>query len=178
MRRLAVLLRAVNVGGTGKLAMSALKEELARRGYSEPRTLGAAGSVVLGSEAPPERLERELAGLLSARFGLATEVFARTRAELEDAIAGNPFERMARDTPGGLILLFLNGEPQPADVAALRARIPGPEEIAAGPRLLYIAYGAGIGRSKLTPGLLERTLKLRGTGRNFNTVSKLAELTA
>ena len=53
----------------------------------------------------------------------------------------------------------------------------GPEEVEAGPGCLYIAYGEGMGHSKLTGAVIERALSLRGTGRNWNTVGKLAELT-
>jgi uncharacterized protein (DUF1697 family) len=61
-------------------------------------------------------------------------------------------------------------------VAALRARIAGREEVAAGPRCLFARYPDGIGRSKLTGAMIERALKLRGTGRNWNTVGKLAAM--
>ena len=40
----------------------------------------------------------------------------------------------------------------------------------------YIVYPNGIGRSRLTNTLIERTLGTRGTGRNWNTVLKLGGL--
>ena len=51
------------------------------------------------------------------------------------------------------------------------------ETVAAGPDCLYACFPDAIGRSKLTIGVVERTLKLTGTGRNWNTVGKLTELT-
>ena len=176
-RRLAILLRAVNVGGTGKLPMADLKAVLAELGYEQPQTLGAAGSAVIATGDAPAAVEVALAAALKSRFGLATEVFARTHAELAAILAANPFAAMARDKPAGLIVSFTKGDPKPADVAALRTRIVGPEQVAAGPGCLYIAYGAGLGTSKLTGQVIERALALRGTGRNWNTVGKLAELT-
>ena len=68
----------------------------------------------------------------------------------------------------------LKGEPAAAAVAALEQAIKGRERIAAADRQLYIHYLDGIGRSKLTNALIERHLGLRGTGRNWNTVLKLA----
>lgn len=65
--------------------------------------------------------------------------------------------------------------PNPAAVEALRAAIVGPEQVAAAGRHLYVTYPNGIGRSKLTPTLIETRLgKLPATGRNWNTVLKLA----
>jgi uncharacterized protein (DUF1697 family) len=58
----------------------------------------------------------------------------------------------------------------------LAAAIQGPETVRAKGRQLYIVYPAGIGRSKLTNALIERHLGTRGTGRNWNTVLKLAAM--
>jgi uncharacterized protein (DUF1697 family) len=176
--RLAVLLRAVNVGGTGKLPMADFKAALADLGYGAPATLGAAGSAVIAAQAPAAAVETHLESELKARFQLATDVFARGHAELSDVLAGNPFAKMALELPSGLIVLFLKGEPEAAGVVRLRERIVGSEQVEAGPKCLYIAYGDGLGRSKLTGQLIERAIGLRGTGRNWNTVGKLAKLTA
>jgi uncharacterized protein (DUF1697 family) len=50
--------------------------------------------------------------------------------------------------------------------------------VCAGGRELYIVYPDGIGRSKLTIAVIERTLATRGTARNWNTVRKLGALAA
>lgn len=176
--RLAVLLRAINVGGTGKLPMADFKALLDGLGLAEPQTLGAAGSAVIWAAADPARLEREIEAGLKDAFGLATEAFVRSHADLTMLMGANPFADMARDMPSRLLVLFLKGEPPAADVEALRGRIAGPEEVEPGPRSLYVAYGEGMGTSKLTGQVIERALSLRGTGRNWNTVRKLAELTA
>ena len=41
---------------------------------------------------------------------------------------------------------------------------------------MYIYYGNGIGRSKLTTPLIEKKLKTIGTGRNWNTILQLQTL--
>jgi uncharacterized protein (DUF1697 family) len=176
--RLAVLLRAINVGGTGRLAMADFKACLAKLGHAEPRTLGAAGSAVITTDDDPSRVEAAVAARLKADHGVATEVFVRTHAELEAALAANPFDEMAKAKPAGLLVLFLDGEPEASGIEALRRKIAGPEEVAGGPRCLYLAYGEGMGRSRLTGAIVERAIGRRGTGRNWNTVQKLTELTA
>jgi uncharacterized protein (DUF1697 family) len=45
-------------------------------------------------------------------------------------------------------------------------------------RLAYIVYPDGVGRSRFTHTLIERTLGVRGTARNWNTVRKLGDLAA
>ncbi|MFC3069291.1 DUF1697 domain-containing protein [Phenylobacterium soli] len=178
MKRHAVLLRAVNVGGTGKLPMADFKALLSGLDFEAPQTLGAAGSAVIGTDAAAATVEAQLEAALKDSFGLATEVFVRDHEALKATLAANPFADMARDRPSALLVLFLKGEPAAPDVEALRARIVGPEAVHPGPRSLYIAYGAGMGTSKLTGQVIERALGLRGTSRNWNTVQKLADLTA
>lgn len=169
-RRLAVLLRAVNVGGF-TLKMADFKAVLAGAGFADPETLLASGNAVVASDAAAEAVERQVEAALKARLGAAVDVFVRDRAELEAVIAGNPFEDFAAEQPSRMMAVFLKAEP-PAELAALRRYAVFGEEIAAGPRCLYITYPDGAGRSKLAGA---KMLTSVGTSRNWNTVRKLAE---
>ena len=51
-----------------------------------------------------------------------------------------------------------------------------PEELRIGDRELYIHFPNGMGRSKLSVAAVERALGVPGTGRNWNTVTKLLEI--
>jgi uncharacterized protein (DUF1697 family) len=70
--------------------------------------------------------------------------------------------------------MCLKAAPSAKQVGELRAAIKGPEVIRADGKQLYIVYPAGQGHSKLTIALIEKKLGSRGTGRNWNTVLKLA----
>jgi uncharacterized protein (DUF1697 family) len=59
---------------------------------------------------------------------------------------------------------------------ALRAAIRGREVVRADGTHAYAVYPDGIGRSKLTNPLIEKALGTSVTGRNWNTVLKLAAL--
>ena len=171
MRRLAAMLRAVNVGGTGKLPMAELRALLAEEGFAEPETLLASGNAVFATADAPGEVERRLEAALKARFGFATDVFVRDRAELEAVIAANPFADFAREQPSRLMVAFLNDDP-PEDLNPLTRWATLGEQVARGPRCLYIAYPQGAGRSKLANA---KTTASKGTSRNWNTVRKLAE---
>jgi uncharacterized protein (DUF1697 family) len=64
----------------------------------------------------------------------------------------------------------------PASVSALQNAIVGREVVRAKGRCAYIVYPDGIGRSKVTGAFIDKKLGTRGTGRNWNTVLKLAAL--
>ena len=64
-----------------------------------------------------------------------------------------------------------------ATVADLQKAIRDREQVRGEGREVYIAYPDGVGRSRLTMPMIEKKLGTRGTGRNWNTVTKLAAMT-
>ncbi|MBA2521007.1 MAG: DUF1697 domain-containing protein [Chloroflexia bacterium] len=173
------LLRAINVGGTTKLAMADLRQMLSTIGFEHPRTLLQTGNIVLVSDALTGReLEHMLETEVERRLGLRTDIMVRSAPEWGRLVANNPFPDAAADDPARVVAMFLKDAPGPGAVDRLREAIRGPETIAAVDRELFVIYRDGIGRSKLTTKVIESTLRTRGTGRNWNTVLKLATLVA
>jgi uncharacterized protein (DUF1697 family) len=171
------LLRAVNVAGHQPVTMSDLRGLLSALGFTDGRTLLASGNLVFRGEARKTAdLERLLEADCATRLGLRTAFVVRTADEWARAVAGNPFSGEARRDPGHLVLVALKDAPGAHRVRALQAAIAGPEIVRGRGKHVYIVYPDGIGRSRLTAKLIEETLGTRGTGRNWNTVLKLAAL--
>ena len=169
------LLRAVNVGGR-KAVMAELRAWLAELGFEEPRSLLQSGNLVFRSEATGAALEAVLEAEAARRLGYAADVLVRTADEWRAIVAANPHAAMARDDPGHLAVMPLKLAPGAAAVAALQAQIQGPEVVKAVGRELFITYPDGMGDSRLTLQVIERRLGVRGTARNWNTVTKLAAM--
>jgi len=162
------LLRAVNVGGTGKVAMTDLKDMAAEIGLKSPRTLLQSGNLVFESETDDgSDLEALLEREAEARLGLRTEFLLRTPAAWRALIEANPFPAEARRNPSHLLVVFMKAPPDPAPVEAAADGLP--ETVKVRGREAYVVYPEGMGRSKLK-------LPVRGTGRNWNTVLKLADM--
>ena len=161
------LLRAVNVGGTGKLPMADLRALCAALGFSRIETYVASGNAVFDSAMAPAKVEAQLEKRL-ANAGKATGVFVRTAAEMRDILKRNPF---SDKEPRYTHTFFLHAEP-PSDTlddVSGRAR----EEMRSGKREIYVYYPTGMGQSKL------RIPAARlGTSRNMNTVAKLVEMSS
>lgn len=170
------LLRAVNLGAHNKVAMADLRALLTDLHFDQPRTLLQSGNLVFDSAGPPAALEALLAGEAQKRLGLVTDFFVRTDSEWQTIIAANPFPAAAQADPAHLVLLACKDAPDHKAEAALQAAITGRETFRVLGRQLYCVYPDGIGDSKLTAGLIERKLGTRVTGRNWNTVLKLAAL--
>lgn len=166
MPAIIALLRAVNVGGTGKLPMATLKAMCLAEGYSRVQTYIASGNVVFETEAPPSKVKDALEARLNAYAGKPVGVVVRTADEMTSVLEGNPFPHAA---PNRNIVIFLDQPPKPDALDDLRGLRD--EELRLGAREIYVHYGAGMGTSKLVipaSGF--------GTARNVNTVAKLVEL--
>jgi uncharacterized protein (DUF1697 family) len=171
------LLRAVNVAGHKPVAMADLRALLSRLGFTDVRSLLQSGNLVFRTAARPTGpLERLLEGEAEERLGLATDFFVRTAEEWKALIAGNPFRDQARRDPGHLLVQFLKDAPSAPGAAALQDAITGREIVKVKGRHVYAVYPDGVGRSRLTNAVIEKQLGTRATGRNWNTVAKLASL--
>jgi len=166
MPRYAALLRAVNVGGTGKLLMGDLTRLCHEAGFTDVRTYLASGNVVFDSERDADHCVVMLQDRLSAVLGREQGLVIRSQAELSDLLAANPFA----DKPGAQMqILFTDLAPTIDMLDGAKGRQS--EQMALGYRAVYLFYPDGIGRSRLTlPALAQ------GTARNLKTVSALAKL--
>lgn len=162
------LLRAVNVGGTGKLPMTELKAMCEAAGFEQVRTYIASGNVVFKASGTAQQVKSALMQRLASHMRKPAEVFVRTAQEMAEVLAGNPFS----DSPGHqTVAIFLDKAP-PADALA-HIKGQNDEQLALGLREIYVAYGSGMGQSKL-----KIPAAAQGTARNINTVAKLAEMAA
>ncbi|MGN6369904.1 MAG: DUF1697 domain-containing protein [Phycisphaerae bacterium] len=177
MAKVAAFLRGINVGGKVMVPMAELKKAVESLGYAKVMTVLNSGNLVF--EAGPKKsaaVEKELEGAIAKRFGLAVEVMVRGAAEMERVVAENPFKREAQEDPSHLVVLFLKEAAGRERAERLRAAIKGRERVEAKGREIFAVYPDGIGKSKLTNGVIEKAVEARATGRNWNTVVKLAGL--
>ncbi len=162
------LLRAVNVGGTGKLPMTELKAMCAAEGFTKIQTYIASGNVVFAAKQPEAKVKAALEKRLRAYAGKPVGAVVRTADEMSAVLKSNPFPK---SPPNTTVAIFLDGPPPPDALANIRGQ--NDEEVRLGERVVYVAYGAGMGRSKLKIPAADA-----GTARNINTIKKLAELAA
>ena len=102
-------------------------------------------------------------------------VVLRTPAELKTIVKTNPFPKVTEGKK--LAVVFLRDKPTKAAVDALDPDRSPPDELVVKGREVYVHYPNGQAKTKVTNDWLERTLGVRGTARNWNTVLKLVELT-
>jgi uncharacterized protein (DUF1697 family) len=162
------LLRAVNVGGTGKLPMADLRAMAEAASFAKVRTYIASGNLVFESDLGEAAVKATLEAALKAYAGKPVDVIVRTAREMADVVAANPYP----DAPANrTAAIFLDAPPPSSFLAAVTGR--GSEEIAPGRREIYVHYPDGQGASKL-----KIPAAARGTARNLNTIATLADMAA
>ena len=168
MTAFIALLRAVNVGGTGKLPMSELTAMCEALGYGQVKTWIASGNVVFTSDHEEARVKADLEAQLLAWAGKPVAVMVRTAGEMRAVLETNPFPDLA---PNRTVAIFLDEAPAADFAAGIKGQKD--EDVRAGLREIYVHYGDGIADSKLAIPAAKT-----GTARNMNTVAKLADMGA
>ena len=162
------LLRAVNVGGTGKLPMADLKALCTELGFSRIETYIASGNVVFDCDMAAGKIQARLEKRLLAYAGKAVGAFIRTAAELRAILKSNPF---SDKEPKYIHAFFLHEKPPTDALDDVRGRAG--EEMCLGRREIYVYYPSGMGQSRL-----QIPAARHGTSRNLNTVAQLVEMSS
>lgn len=160
------LLRAVNVGGTGKLRMGDLLALCKRIGLLDVRTYLQSGNAVFRSKRDLASTQALLSEALGKRMKKPVTLVLRTGPEMRGLLKTNPFPQAE---PSRVIVFFYDRPPTRQAVAALA--IPGNEQVRLVGREIFVHYPDGQGRSRLKLPFADAC-----TGRNLNTLSKLAEM--
>src|SRR6202166_5253918 len=108
MTKYVALLRAVNVGGTGKLPMTELKSMCDSSGFVNARTYIASGNVVFESKLSEAAAKAKLERCMATYAGKSVDVLVRTGQEMAAVLAANPFKSRAANST---VAIFLDERP-------------------------------------------------------------------
>lgn len=174
--RFVALLRGINVGANKRIAMADLRELMTGLGFTDVRTLLQSGNAVFTTRSSkPEALARRITEAIDGRLGLDVGCLVRNGEELQAVVEGNPLGHVA--TNGSkLMALFLSKEPDPRLLKAHDPRSLAPEDVRLGDRVIYQWCPNGVLAAPAVGGFVEKHLDVTVTGRNWNTVTKLAAL--
>lgn len=146
--------------------MDALKSMCEADGFRSVRTYIASGNVVFESPLSEKAVKKKIESRLLVHAGKPIGVMVRTAKEMAEVLKRNPFSK----APGNRTVAIFLDSPPPANVADTVSGCVN-EEVRAGKREIYVLYDENMGRSKLKIPAAKN-----GTGRNMNTVAKLAAM--
>ncbi len=177
MSAVICFLRGVNVTGRNMIKMEELRALCEALGLRNAQTYIQSGNVVFqtkgrNSAALAARIEKAI----EERCGFRPHVMLRTSEELRSVVARNPFAKRTNLDPSRFLVYFLKGEPTPEACDKTCALKTDTEQLRVSGSELYIYYLNGVGKSQLPMARIEKALGISGTGRNWNTVTKLLEM--
>lgn len=169
-----ILFRGMNTGGV-RAPVSEQRQMAEEMGLKNPRTLQASGNLVVESGMATATLESEIEAEMERRFGLKIAAIARTPEQWAKLIAANPFPKEAAAHSAKVLAMVMKGGIKDGALEACRDLAEGGERVEAVDGVLYFWFPNGQGQSAIFRKATPRLLGM-GTGRNWNTVLKLAEM--
>jgi len=140
------------------------------------RTYIQSGNVVFTSSLSAEALEERLEQAIEQQLGLTIPVVVRSASSWGRYVKSNPFPDEAKEEGNRVLLGLSKLPPKSAAASELQQRATLGERVVRKGDAIWIHYANGIGRSKLTPAVLDRHVGSSVTARNWRTVMKLDEM--
>ena len=171
------MLRGINVSGQNIIRMEDLRRICAGLGFRNVETYAQSGNVVFLTRAqPPSTLAHHTAEAIRRDLGRPVPVLVRTRDEMGNVVAGNPFLRERGVDVSKLHVTFLSAPAPSRALKNLETLPKRSDRFHAGRREIYLYCPDGYGRTKLSNAALEKALSVGGTTRNWRTVTTLLEM--
>ncbi|MBX3531920.1 MAG: DUF1697 domain-containing protein [Rhizobiaceae bacterium] len=162
------------VGGATQLPVKQLREVLTAAGFENVSTYINSGNAVAKTSLARDKATKLIADVCRREMGFEKDILLVAERDWARAIAANPFAEAVK-VPTSIHLFALSAEPKPEAVEALKARKQPSESLHVSGTFMYFHAPDGFGPSK-TPPIIDRTLGVVTTARNWNTVLKMQEL--
>jgi uncharacterized protein (DUF1697 family) len=165
-------LRAVNVGGKNKLVMADLKTHLAAAGLEQVATYIQSGNLVFKSEKSAEQVSQLVHDTIENQWLLDIDCLVFSADQWQNFLRDCPFPQDDGKTLHFYLLSEASVDPNREKLERLKKET---ESYQLGAEVFYLYAPEGIGRSKLAAEV-EKSLGVKTTARNLNTVNKLSSL--
>jgi uncharacterized protein (DUF1697 family) len=177
MVRYVVLLRAINVGAR-QAPMADLRAACEVAGFAEVASYIASGNLVLTSPRSAAEVEARVEEIIQERSGFHSDAIARSATAWRRYLNADAFAADRKARPAQVHLCLSKAPPNPDAASRLAERATLGERFVIEGDALWADFAGGVGKSKITPALLDRCVGSPVTARNWNTVLKLAEMSA
>lgn len=175
--KMIALLRGINVGGKRKISMPELRSVISKIGYTQVETYINSGNLIFHTK---DLDSSDVAALLESailkHFGFPVDVIVRTASEWGNYASRNPFADAAAARPNFLHLGLSKLPCNPNAASLLSERVNEFERITIVNDAIWVDFGIGPGKSKLTPAIFEKAVGSPVTLRNWRTVQKINEI--
>jgi len=174
MKTYAILLRGVTPTGKNRVPMADLRAALTNAGLLDVQTYIQSGNVVARSCLDQTAVQTLAHEVIAQEIGADLVVIARTQKQIKRVVEDNPFPA---DAVARTYFSLMQSTPTSTLVEELSRLSFSPDVVKIIGSTLYTLYATKHSDSKFNNNFFERKLKIVATTRNFNTMSRLVELT-
>jgi uncharacterized protein (DUF1697 family) len=153
--------------------MAELRIALTAAGLVDVRTYIQSGNVIAGSQLQPSEIDRLVHEAILRQIGADLAIITRTPQQVSDILKGIPFSTV---DSARLYFSMLSSPPAPDFLEKFLEIDFSPDEVKVVDDTIYTLYATKLSDSRFNNNYFERKLKVVATTRNFNTMSKLIEL--
>jgi uncharacterized protein (DUF1697 family) len=178
MQKLISFLRGVNMTGHNSIRMADLSELYKNLGFSDAVTFIQSGNVIFSSAGKAtsadiaEKIEK---GILDS-FSYKIPVMIRTLPEMEDLLSSNPFLKEEKFDPAKMAVIFLHEIPLDINIQNIINVDYPPDKFKIIGKEIFIFCPNGFGRTKLYTTFFEKKINVKGTARNWKTITTVFDL--
>ena len=171
-------LRGVNMAGHNTIRMSDLAQLYRELGYSDAITFIQSGNVIFTLNPGKSVLEAgsRIENSILRKFGYDVPVMLRSTQEIRDIMSANPFLEQENFDPAKMAVIFLHKKPQENQIRALANVDYPPDRFSLSGSEIYIYCPNGFGKTKLYSNFFEKKMDIKGTARNWNTITTILDL--
>lgn len=173
MKTYILLLRGVMPTGKNKVPMAQLREVLTKAKLTDVQTYIQSGNVFAKSTLATPDVEKLVHDQIKKHFGGDIAVISLTRAQVAKILNDNPFKKADTER---LYFTMLAEKPDATFLEEFLSINFSPDKVHAVGKVIYTLYATKYSDSKFNNNFSERKLKVAATTRNFNTMTKLLEL--
>lgn len=175
MKIFVILLRGIMPTGKNKVPMAALRAALGKAELTNVRTYIQSGNLIAASELSQAKLEQLVHDVIEKNFGGDITVVARTAAQFKNVMKKNPFSHADKSK---LYFSLLASRPESNLIKEFLSLDFSPDTVQVVDDVIYTLYATKYSDSKFNNNFFERKLNVAATTRNFNTMTKLIELSS
>ncbi len=175
MQTYLIFIRGVMPTGKNKVPMALLRNELSAAGLADVRTYIQSGNVIAASDHSAADIERLVHDVILESFGGDLAIIAKTPAQVRSLLSKNP---LPQEDTSRLYFTLLAAKPNAALLREFLTLDFGPDRVEIVGDVVYTLYATRMSDSKFNNNFYERRLKTSATTRNYNTMTKLLEISS
>lgn len=164
--------------GHNSIKMTDLATLYSEHGFIRPETFIQSGNVIFSIEKdlPAPEIVRMIETVIHETFGYDVPVMLRTVSQLRNLLSSNPFLSEINFDPAKMAVIFLHDDLTDSQIQKVADIDYPPDKFRIIGNEIYTFCPNGFGKTKLYTNFFENKMKVKGTARNWKTITTLLNL--